>query len=114
MNTQHTILEPARPTRTTKPRRMARGPYADGADDAAVTPPAMFPPRSPSKLDRVEALLRAPAGASIAELMEATGWQQHSVRGAIAGALKKRGLIMRPRSTTAPAGTAQSGRHERE
>ena len=26
--------------------------------------------------------------------MAATGWQQHSVRGAIAGALKKRGLII--------------------
>ena len=26
--------------------------------------------------------------------MTATGWQQHSVRGALAGALKKRGLII--------------------
>ena len=50
--------------------------------------------RPPSKLDQLEALLLAPAGATIAELMEATGWQQHSVRGAIAGALKKRNLVM--------------------
>jgi hypothetical protein len=27
-------------------------------------------------------------------MVEATGWQQHSVRGALAGALKKRGLAI--------------------
>ena len=32
--------------------------------------------------------------APIAEMVEATGWQQHSVRGAMAGALKKRGLAI--------------------
>ncbi|MEP3303202.1 MAG: DUF3489 domain-containing protein [Roseibium sp.] len=46
----------------------------------------------PSKLDALQKLLLRPNGASIAELMKATGWQQHSVRGAMAGALKKRGL----------------------
>lgn len=69
-----------------KPRRMAREP------DAAAAAPASS--RSPSKLDQVEALLLAPRGASIAELMAATCWQQHSVRGAMAGALKKRGLTI--------------------
>lgn len=32
----------------------------------------------------------APAGASIAEIVVATGWQPYTVRGALAGALKKR------------------------
>jgi hypothetical protein len=50
--------------------------------------------KAPSKLDQVEALLLAKGGASIAEIMAATGWQQHSVRGAMAGALKKRGLVI--------------------
>lgn len=44
-----------------------------------------------SKLDTLEKLLKRKNGASIAEMTKATGWQQHSVRGAIAGALKKRG-----------------------
>lgn len=44
-----------------------------------------------SKLDTIEKLLKRRNGASIAEMTEATGWQQHSVRGAMAGALKKRG-----------------------
>jgi hypothetical protein len=48
----------------------------------------------PSKLDQLEALLRAPGGASLVDLMAATGWQQHSVRGALAGAIKKRGHIV--------------------
>ena len=44
-----------------------------------------------SKLDMLEKLLKRKNGASIAEMTKATGWQQHSVRGAMAGALKKRG-----------------------
>lgn len=43
-----------------------------------------------SKLDEVIALLRLPGGVTIADVMRATGWQRHSVRGAFAGAVKKR------------------------
>ena len=35
-------------------------------------------------------MLQRPEGATIAEIVEATGWQPHTVRGALAGALKKR------------------------
>jgi hypothetical protein len=54
-----------------------------------VTP---APEKAPTKLAIVEQLLRRSEGASITELMTATGWQQHSVRGVIAGSLRKRGL----------------------
>lgn len=55
-------------------------------------PPVAPPP--PSKLDQLAALLAAPAGATIAAMTAATGWQAHSVRGALAGALRKRGLVV--------------------
>jgi hypothetical protein len=48
----------------------------------------------PTKLDTLAQRLSAPTGASIAELMAATGWQQHSVRGVMAGGLKKRGQVI--------------------
>lgn len=44
-----------------------------------------------TKLDTLVKLLGRKNGASIAEMTKATGWQQHSVRGAMAGAMKKRG-----------------------
>lgn len=58
----------------------------------APTGKAPVLPVSATKLDRLAALLVRPGGASIAELMTATDWQAHSVRGALAGALKRRGL----------------------
>ena len=44
-----------------------------------------------SKLDTLVTLLRRSSGATIEELAAATAWQTHSVRGALAGTLKKKG-----------------------
>ncbi len=43
-----------------------------------------------TKSQSVIALLKSKRGATLAELTKATGWQEHSVRGFLAGALKKR------------------------
>ncbi len=40
--------------------------------------------------DRVLELLSQRSGTTIPEMMEATGWQQHSVRGFLAGTVKKK------------------------
>jgi hypothetical protein len=54
-------------------------------------PKAIEPaPEARTKLDILIGALRQRKGATITELMEATGWQAHSVRGSISGALKKR------------------------
>ena len=46
--------------------------------------------RSDTKHDRIIAMLRAPAGTTIAAIMTATEWQQHSVRGFLAGVVRKK------------------------
>ena len=48
-------------------------------------------PREGTKNEAVITLLRRDEGATIAQVIEATGWQQHTVRGFLAG-LKKKGI----------------------
>lgn len=46
--------------------------------------------RENSKQAQLIAMLKRPEGATIAEIAETFGWRAHTVRGAIAGALKKK------------------------
>jgi len=59
---------------------------------AGQTPGARQPRghRDGSKEAQVIEMLRRPQGATIAQIMAATGWRAHTVRGVFAGALKKR------------------------
>ena len=67
--------------KTTSTKKSARKRAAKPV--ATPTPPV-------SKKDAVIALLHRPGGATLNELMTATGWQAHSVRGFISGTLRKK------------------------
>jgi hypothetical protein len=67
---------PAAPTKKTTPKAPA------GGQDRTL--------REGTKQATMIAMLQRKSGATITEIVEATGWQQHTVRGAFAGALKKK------------------------
>lgn len=63
---------------------------AEPADKVAETTGPVVAKSPNGKLAVLMTALTQPAGATIAEMVAATGWQSHSVRGAISGSLKKK------------------------
>ena len=64
-------------------------------DEQDETPPVETPTapvqrRKGTKQETLIEMLRAEGGATVDEIVAATGWQAHTVRGAMSGALKKK------------------------
>jgi hypothetical protein len=71
----------------TKAKRKAKAKAAK----PATTPPAEKPtPRTGTKQALMIEMLKRPEGATVEQIAAATGWQHHTIRGAISGALKKK------------------------
>ena len=79
-----------------KPARVAREPGA----------PRKL--REGTKQEQVLAMLRRPEGATVAQIAEATGWAQHTVRGFFAG-LKKKGHAVEVRERIRQVGPNKTG-----
>jgi hypothetical protein len=83
-------IEPVVASAVTSARKATVDPVP--MSDAPVDPTTPEPDkiRAGTKQAHVIAMLRRPEGATIAEIVAATGWQAHTARGAISGAIKKR------------------------
>ncbi len=76
-------------TKSQQKKRSRRAePKPSGSKPKGRTSPAVVRPGTKQAL--LIDLLKRKKGATIEEIVEATGWQPHSVRGAISGALKKK------------------------
>src|ERR1700675_1502384 len=80
--------------RKTKPkaatRLIARKTAKPASPQRSASASSKSPARSATKHDRIIAMLRTSAGATIASLVTVTEWQQHSVRGFFAGVIRKK------------------------
>jgi hypothetical protein len=82
----------------TKPKSKPKTATRSTARKAAKTAPGKRPApissesaaKPDTKHDRIIAMLRSPAGATIAAIMIDSDWQQHSVRGFLAGVVRRR------------------------
>lgn len=82
------VAKPARRVRTASAAAVPKTATPKAGSNPTIT--TTREPKAPSKIDQVVALLKREGGATSQALMEATGWQAHSVRGVIAGAIKKK------------------------
>jgi hypothetical protein len=80
-------IEPILASTVPNPRKTKPDPAPTPQSTDAPKPVAV---REGTKQAQIIALLQRPEGASIGEIVDATGWQAHRVRGMVSGALKKK------------------------
>jgi hypothetical protein len=99
----------AKPAKAKKPAKVKAPKKAKPAPKAKAKPaakpvkqrgerkakaPDLLTPKPPTKTDRLIHALRSKSGTTIAEAAGKLEWKDHTVRGAIFGGLKKKGLLV--------------------
>ena len=87
------VAQPNTPVRKSGPFLRGQGPTTESKPSNFASTTTARAPRSGSKLGRVLARLSAEAGATIGEMMSATGWLEHTTRAALTG-LRRRGYSL--------------------
>jgi hypothetical protein len=84
--------EPAEPAQAPKapPAGRRKAKAAKPAKSAKAAPADKPTPRAGTKQAQLIELLQRPEGATVEQIAAATGWQHHTIRGAISGALKRK------------------------
>jgi Protein of unknown function (DUF3489) len=79
---------------TTAVKKARKSKNAAKTEADADAKPEATGPREGSKMAQVIAMLQREQGATISEIMSSMGWQRHTVRGFMAGAMKKAGYAV--------------------
>jgi hypothetical protein len=83
-------IEPVVASAVASARKAKLEPTPERAPTPETQTPKPVAIRAGTKQAQIIALIQRPEGASISEIVEATGWLPHSVRGLISGGLKKK------------------------
>jgi Protein of unknown function (DUF3489) len=104
---------PAEPAQTTEApaagKRKAKAKAAKSAKPAKAASDNKPTPRAGTKQAQMIELLKRPEGATVEQIAKATGWQHHTIRGAISGALKKKLGLNIDATRTREVGPNKSG-----
>jgi hypothetical protein len=104
-----TAPAPAKRKATRKVRAGKDAPAAGEPEGAPAQAAAKPTPRAGTKQAEMIEMLKRPEGATVEQIAAATGWQHHTIRGAISGALKKKLGLTVEATRTREVGPNQTG-----